>query len=43
MEKHLITAIDAIPTYVGQMAIVGGIGYLAVGTSNVSDWKQITN
>lgn len=37
------TAITATPAYVGQMAVVGGIGYMAVGTGSTADWKQITN
>jgi hypothetical protein len=38
-----ITSISATPSFVGQLAVVGGVGYMAVGTSSTADWKQITN
>ena len=37
------TAITAAPDYVGQLATVGGLGYMSTGTSSTADWKQITN
>lgn len=37
------TTIAGTPTFIGQIAVVNGIGYMAVGTSSSSDWKQITN
>jgi hypothetical protein len=37
------TNITSTPQFVGQIAVVGSIGYLAVGTSSTADWKQITN
>lgn len=37
------TAITAAPAYVGQTAVVGGVGYMATGTASTADWKQITN
>ena len=38
-----ITSISSTPSFIGQLAVVDGIGYMAVGTSGASDWKQITN
>jgi len=37
------TSIAAAPTNVGFLAVVGGIGYMSVGTASAADWKQITN
>lgn len=42
MQTATLTSIAATPEYVGQMAVVGGQGYIAVGTTAPSDWKQIT-
>lgn len=36
------TSIAAAPVRTGQFAVVGGVGYMAVGTSSAADWKQIT-
>ncbi|OZB98014.1 glycosyl hydrolase family 28-related protein [Paenibacillus sp. XY044] len=38
-----ITSITNTPLYKGQIAIVGGIIYMAVGTTASTDWKQISN
>lgn len=41
----LITArnsISEVPLYVGQTAVVGRVGFMAVGTASVDDWIQIT-
>lgn len=38
-----ITSIAATPSYVGQVAVTGGLAYMAVATSSSADWKQITN
>lgn len=38
----LITSIAAAPPFLPCFAYVGGIGYMAVGTSSAADWKQIT-
>lgn len=37
------TAISAAPDRIGKLAVVGGVGYLSVGTASAADWKQITN
>ncbi|WP_267418857.1 BppU family phage baseplate upper protein [Bacillus sp. GC_Bacil_1] len=37
-----LTSIAATPLFIGQIAVVGGIGYIATGTALVSDWKRIT-
>lgn len=37
------SSISEAPAYVGQIAVVNGIGYLATGTATTSDWKKITN
>ena len=37
-----ITSIASIPAYIGQFAVVSGIGYMATGTGSIADWKQIT-
>lgn len=36
-------SISEAPLYVGQIAVVNGVGYIATGTTTTSDWKQITN
>jgi hypothetical protein len=36
------SAISAAPSYVGQLAVVGTVAYIAVGVSTTADWKQIT-
>jgi hypothetical protein len=38
-----LTSISATPPRVGKLAVVAGVGYLAVGTASAADWKQITN
>lgn len=35
-------SISEAPLYVGQIAVVNGVGYIATGTTT-SNWKQITN
>lgn len=42
-ELNDVTSVGANPKYVGQLAFVAGEAYIAVGTSDPSDWKQITN
>lgn len=37
------TSIASTPSFIGQLAVVGALGYMAVGTSSSADWKQITN
>lgn len=37
-----LNSISGAPSFIGQMAIVGGIGYLATGTSSDQDWKRVT-
>ena len=41
--KQVATAITETPSYTGQLAVVAGVGYMAVGTSSSADWKQITS
>ena len=36
-------SISEAPLYVGQIAVVNGVGYIATGTTTASDWKKITN
>ena len=36
------TSIAVAPLFVGQLAVVSGIGYIATGTSASTDWKQIS-
>lgn len=38
----LITSIAAAPPFLPCFAFVGGVGYMAAGTSSAADWKQIT-
>lgn len=38
-----IVSIAAAPTFLGQTAVVAGIGYMATGTATAADWKQVTN
>ena len=40
--REVATAITGTLSYIGQIAVVGGVGYMAVGTSSSADWKQIT-
>lgn len=42
MQTTTLSSINATPQYTGQMAVVGGQGYIAVGTTGTADWKQIT-
>jgi len=37
-----LTSIAATPRFVGQFAVVAGVGYMATGTASTADWKQIT-
>jgi hypothetical protein len=37
------TSISAPPEFIGDTAVVNGVGYLGVGVTYLSDWKQITN
>jgi hypothetical protein len=39
----VIGSIAATPSFVGQLAVVAGVGYMATGISGTGDWKQITN
>ena len=41
--SEVATAITGTPSYIGQIAVVGGVCYMAVGTSSSADWKQVTN
>ena len=36
-------SISEAPLYVGQIAVVNSVGYIATGTTTTSDWKKITN
>jgi hypothetical protein len=36
-------SIDGPPAFVGQTAVVAGVGYMATGTNSSADWKQVTN
>jgi len=38
----LASAVSGAPSYVGQTAVVAGVGYMATGTASSADWKQIT-
>lgn len=38
-----VTSIASTPAFIGQLAVFSGVGYIAVGTSASTDWKQITN
>lgn len=40
--RECITSIASVPNFIGQTAVVAGVGYLATGTAATSDWKQIT-
>ena len=42
-EKTPSSSITVVPEYKGQIAIVGTVAYIAVGTTATTDWKQITN
>ncbi|AWN22221.1 hypothetical protein DKM44_02365 [Deinococcus irradiatisoli] len=39
----VLTFVTGTPSYKGKLAVVAGVGYMAVGTSSSADWKQITN
>jgi hypothetical protein len=36
------TTVSGAPVYVGQVAVVSGVVYIATGTSGPSDWKQVS-
>ena len=36
------TSVSSAPVYAGQHAIVGGVVYVAAGTTAASDWKQVS-
>lgn len=38
----ILASIGSTPLYIGQIAIVAGVGYMAVGTASAADWKQVT-
>lgn len=42
LEAKPLQSISEAPSFVGQIAVVNGIGYLAVGTSSTADWKRTT-
>jgi hypothetical protein len=41
-QAGVATSIAATPSYVGQIAVVAGVGYLATGVASSADWTQIT-
>lgn len=41
-DRQAADSIATAPEYVGQLAVAGGVGHLAVGTASPSDWKAIT-
>jgi Endopolygalacturonase len=43
VQSGFLSSVAATPNFIGQQAIVSGVGYMAVGTSSSADWKQITN
>ena len=38
-----VTSVSSAPSFTGQFAITGGVGYLATAATVSTDWKQITN
>lgn len=38
-----LSSVATAPLYVGQIAVVSGVSYIAVGVSSSLDWKQISN
>lgn len=41
--KNVRENINQAPTFIGEIAVVNGVAYIATGNSSPSDWKQITN
>lgn len=39
----VMLSISSTPTFMGQKAVVAGVGYEATGTASAADWKQTTN
>lgn len=37
-----VTSIASAPSFIGQIAVVDRVGYVAIGTASASDWVQIT-
>lgn len=35
-------SVSSTPSFVGEIAVVAGVAYIAVATSSAADWKQIT-
>lgn len=42
-KKSPATSITSAPEYLGQISVVSGAAYIAVGTLAAADWKKITN
>lgn len=43
LQPVALTSIAVKPDFIGDFAVVGGVGYMATGTLSTADWKQITN
>lgn len=41
-QAETLTSIAGTPSFVGQVSVVAGEAYIAVGTSSSADWKKIT-
>jgi hypothetical protein len=42
-QTSVASSISTVPNFIGQIAIVSGVAYIATNTSATTDWKQITN
>lgn len=42
-QNGVYTTVSNTPNFLGQFAVVNGVGYIATGTTSSADWKQITN
>lgn len=43
IQAGVLGSVSSTPSFVGQFAVVAGVGYMATGVSSSADWKQITN
>ncbi|KAA0910692.1 hypothetical protein [Pusillimonas sp. ANT_WB101] len=41
-QSGFLLPIGATPSFIGQLAVTGGQGFIATGTTSPADWKQIT-
>jgi len=43
IQAGVLNSVSSAPSFIGQIAVVNNIAYIATGTNSASDWKQISN